>query len=522
MRGSAASAVSVRRRSPAQARRLGSGQRRSAQPVAGGDLLLRRRLGGGRSRRLWLRRTRLRGARLRHRRSPDYRLVPDGAVSNLRRGSARAPSAGCAIMSALYRRRPAADQPFGSFGRASTSPPCWRSTGTYLADAAGRSGDRRAPAALLSGPYDFYPFTEQRGRDALGAMAASAGNPADQLRPARCSADAADARHRRYGRAAAQFANGWRRRSRPSARPPSSSSIAGKSHIDTIKSLSPLFRGTTSALADSVAFFNAHDALAASGLKREVRQAKLGGCCSTAEPSPPAPPRCCPAARRSAARAASPAARRWRRSIVDESRVIRTVAGLRPYRRSGFVVRAEPLGDKRAGPQLRPRRRRDHAELGHARSSRPSSGCQGHSGPVAVIGSGVMGLSTARLVQEAGFPVTIYAAALPPDTTSNIAGGQFHPFGRVPTRTRSRPSSWPSSPARSTIAGAASRSWSATITASAGCRPMSRRDSPEAQAARDLPADQPHADAGRASVPVERARSATTRCTSRPAAISAR
>jgi glycine/D-amino acid oxidase-like deaminating enzyme len=40
-----------------------------------------------------------------------------------------------------------------------------------------------------------------------------------------------------------------------------------------------------------------------------------------------------------------------------------------------------------------------------------------------------MGLSTARLVQEAGFPVAIYTAALPPDTTSNIAGGQFHPFG---------------------------------------------------------------------------------------------
>jgi glycine/D-amino acid oxidase-like deaminating enzyme len=55
-------------------------------------------------------------------------------------------------------------------------------------------------------------------------------------------------------------------------------------------------------------------------------------------------------------------------------------------------------------------------------------GLQGHSGPVAVLGSGVMGLSTARLVQEAGFPVTIYTAALPPDTTSNIAGGQFHPY----------------------------------------------------------------------------------------------
>jgi D-amino-acid oxidase len=31
-------------------------------------------------------------------------------------------------------------------------------------------------------------------------------------------------------------------------------------------------------------------------------------------------------------------------------------------------------------------------------------------------------------VQEAGLPVTIYAATVPPDTTSNIAGGQFHPF----------------------------------------------------------------------------------------------
>ena len=56
-------------------------------------------------------------------------------------------------------------------------------------------------------------------------------------------------------------------------------------------------------------------------------------------------------------------------------------------------------------------------------------GLQGHQGPVAVLGAGVMGLTTARLVQEAGFPVTIYAKALPPDTTSNIAGGQWSPFG---------------------------------------------------------------------------------------------
>jgi len=112
---------------------------------------------------------------------------------------------------------------------------------------------------------------------------------------------------------------------------------------------------------------------------------------------------------------------------ADPSRLIRAVAGLRPYRRPGFVVRAEALGEKRLIHNY------GHGGGGITLSWGSSKlatelGLQGHGGPVAVIGSGVMGLSTARLVQEAGFPVTIYAAALPPDTTSNIAGGQFHPF----------------------------------------------------------------------------------------------
>jgi D-amino-acid oxidase len=114
--------------------------------------------------------------------------------------------------------------------------------------------------------------------------------------------------------------------------------------------------------------------------------------------------------------------------IVDESRIIRTMAGLRPYRRSGFVVRQERLGEKRLVHNY------GQGGFGITMSWGSSKlaielGLQGHSGPVAVLGSGVVGLSTARLAQEAGFPVTIYAAALPPDTTSNIAGGQFHPFG---------------------------------------------------------------------------------------------
>ena len=114
--------------------------------------------------------------------------------------------------------------------------------------------------------------------------------------------------------------------------------------------------------------------------------------------------------------------------IVSPERVIRTVAGLRPYRASGFVVRAEPLGDKKLVHNY------GHGGAGITLSwgsSRLATelGLPGHQGPVAVIGAGAMGLTTARVVQEAGFAVTIYTKALTPHTTSNIAGGQISPFG---------------------------------------------------------------------------------------------
>src|ERR1700752_134665 len=73
--------------------------------------------------------------------------------------------------------------------------------------------------------------------------------------------------------------------------------------------------------------------------------------------------------------------------IVDESRIIRTVAGLRPYRRSGFVVREERLGEKRLVHNY------GHGGSGITMSwgaSRlpPELGLRGHSDPVAVLGSG--------------------------------------------------------------------------------------------------------------------------------------
>ena len=127
----------------------------------------------------------------------------------------------------------------------------------YLADAGVDPAVVRA-AALLSGPYDFYPFTEQRGRDALGHWPRPRETqPITFVRPdsppmllMHGTADTVVQPRNSRRLAAALTAAGATAELKL---------YPGKSHIDTIKSLSPLFRGATSALADSVAFFNMHD-----------------------------------------------------------------------------------------------------------------------------------------------------------------------------------------------------------------------------------------------------------------------
>ncbi|CAN5384974.1 FAD-dependent oxidoreductase [soil metagenome] len=112
---------------------------------------------------------------------------------------------------------------------------------------------------------------------------------------------------------------------------------------------------------------------------------------------------------------------------VAQDRLVRSVAGLRPFRASGFVVRAERLGDRTVVHNY------GHGGGGISLSWGSSAlaaelAQQTGAKHFAVLGSGVMGLTTARLLQDRGFEATIYARDLPPNTTSNIAGGHWSPF----------------------------------------------------------------------------------------------
>ena len=128
----------------------------------------------------------------------------------------------------------------------------------------------------------------------------------------------------------------------------------------------------------------------------------------------------------------TPAGIPLRRVRVSEDRVIRRIAGLRPFRPGGFVVRAERFDDKLVvhnyghgggGITLAP----GTSWLACREALQSPSALDADRRRCAVIGAGVMGLTTARMMQDRGWQVTIHTRDLPPDTTSNVAGGQWSP-----------------------------------------------------------------------------------------------
>ncbi|MCC6389215.1 MAG: FAD-dependent oxidoreductase [Bryobacterales bacterium] len=116
---------------------------------------------------------------------------------------------------------------------------------------------------------------------------------------------------------------------------------------------------------------------------------------------------------------------------ISWDRVIRTTIGLRPHRDSGFVLRPEKFDGKTvihnygfggAGMSLAWGCGLMAAEMA-LEHGMPAGGVR----RAAVLGCGSPGLTAARQLQRRGFQVVIYAASIPPNTTSNMSLAGFTP-----------------------------------------------------------------------------------------------
>lgn len=103
---------------------------------------------------------------------------------------------------------------------------------------------------------------------------------------------------------------------------------------------------------------------------------------------------------------------------VSADRVIRATVGLRPHRPSGFVLKDARFDQKTvlhnyghggSGMSLSWGTATMVADMAMAHGERRA----------AVLGAGVVGLTTARMLQRRGFAVTVYTDRVPPDVTSN-------------------------------------------------------------------------------------------------------
>ena len=109
-------------------------------------------------------------------------------------------------------------------------------------------------------------------------------------------------------------------------------------------------------------------------------------------------------------------------------RVTRTVVGLRPYRPQGYRLQAERLGGKTVIHNYGHGGCGVTMSWGTSRAATDLATGEGV-GPVAVLGAGVMGLTSALILARRGHDVTVYAEHMPPHTTSNIAGVLWFPTG---------------------------------------------------------------------------------------------
>ncbi|WP_020528042.1 FAD-dependent oxidoreductase [Flexithrix dorotheae] len=111
---------------------------------------------------------------------------------------------------------------------------------------------------------------------------------------------------------------------------------------------------------------------------------------------------------------------------ISTDRVIKETVGLRPFRKNGFRLESEELGNKTIVHNY------GHGGSGWSLSWGTSNmavekAIATGADSYAVMGCGVIGLTSARLLQLAGKKVTIYTKDLPPNITSSKATGTWSP-----------------------------------------------------------------------------------------------
>jgi glycine/D-amino acid oxidase-like deaminating enzyme len=113
---------------------------------------------------------------------------------------------------------------------------------------------------------------------------------------------------------------------------------------------------------------------------------------------------------------------------LSDDQIVRCVAGIRPFRRGGPRIERQAWAGKTVVHNY------GHGGAGYTLSWGSADeaaellrGIDTDGAPVAVLGSGVVGLSTARVLQERGLRVRLYAREFPPHTTSDVAGAEWSP-----------------------------------------------------------------------------------------------
>ncbi|MFL5308029.1 MAG: FAD-dependent oxidoreductase [Polyangia bacterium] len=117
-----------------------------------------------------------------------------------------------------------------------------------------------------------------------------------------------------------------------------------------------------------------------------------------------------------------------RAPVLAEDQIIRCVAGIRPFRRTGPRIERQELGGRTVVHNYGHGGAGFTLSWGSAAAAADLVGDAGdRAAPIAVLGAGVVGLSTARILLERGWRVRLYAREFPPNTTSDVAGAEWSP-----------------------------------------------------------------------------------------------